>query len=88
MFALLLVLLLVPACTRIGMRVSASRVYTLYSNSAFTDERVHIATFDASQRDPSYNAVNCEQVRALEEEAAEGRPVELKFWCEKGYYRE
>lgn len=62
-------------------------MYTLYSNSMFTDERVHIATFDAKQSDPEYNAINCEQVRAAEEEFAKGRPVQLKFWCEKGYYR-
>ena len=55
-----------------------------HQNSVFTEERVHIATFDADQSDPSYNAINCEAIREREDRMAitEGRPI--RYWCERG----
>lgn len=73
--AMVTLLLLLQGCDHFASRTPSSRVYALYSNSMYTDERVHIATFDAKQSDPEYNAINCEQVRAAEEAFAERRPV-------------
>jgi hypothetical protein len=47
--------------------------HTLYRNSATgITERIHIATFDASEADSL--SENCQQ-------------AQVKFWCEKGTYR-
>jgi hypothetical protein len=65
-------------------RVSDGTAYTLYRNSAAgITERIHIATFDASEAD-SYNNENCQQAQTLFQQQA---LVTVKFWCEKGRYR-
>jgi hypothetical protein len=73
---------MLSACGSLRWGPPSDRVYTLYRAGVFTDERVHVATFDADQSDASYNAVNCEQVRARAQEGAN-----VNFWCEQGYYR-
>ena len=58
--------------------------YTLYRNSAMGSlERIHIATFDASEAD-SYNNENCQQAQTLFQQQP---GLAVKFWCEKGRYR-
>ena len=70
---------------------------TLYRNSnASTSLRVHWATFDADESDPSYNANNCAMAARLlnanmrASAEAEGLPphVGVGFWCETGPYSE
>jgi hypothetical protein len=80
-------LVLLSACGSLRMGPSEDRVYTLYTNSIIVYERTHIATFDADQSDPQYNAINCDVIQERENRMAiaEGRPI--KYWCEKGYYR-
>lgn len=59
--------------------------FTLYRNSpADAGMRVHIATFDAKDGD-AYNRENCELAAKL----YRNQPgVTVRFWCEKGRYRE
>jgi hypothetical protein len=65
-------------------QTSGGTAYTLYRNSATgITERIHIATFDASEAD-SYNNENCQQAQALFQQQP---GVSVKFWCEKGRYR-
>jgi hypothetical protein len=76
------------ACKGSSSRVPEDRVYTLYRSSTVTDERLHMATFDAAQSDLFYNLTNCEASRRVEQEEQHQRGTVIKFWCEKGYYRE
>jgi hypothetical protein len=65
-------------------RASDPTAYTLYRNSSTgMTERIHIATFNASEAD-SYNNENCQQAQTLFQQQA---MVTVKFWCEKGPYR-
>lgn len=67
-----------------GLKVSEDRVYTLYRNSV-TDEnmRLHVATFDADEKE-DYNKGNCD----IAQELFQNQPgVNVKFWCEKGYFK-
>jgi hypothetical protein len=58
--------------------------YTHYRNSATgITERIHIATFDASEED-SYNNQNCQQAQTLFQQQP---GVQVRYWCEKGTYR-
>jgi hypothetical protein len=68
-----------------GFKVAANRVYTLYRNSV-TDEnmRIHVATFDVNEQD-EYNKDNCEIARSLFQQQP---GVKVKYWCEKGYYKQ
>jgi hypothetical protein len=71
---------LVGAC-----KPSDGKVYTLYRASTVPDiKRIHIATFDADESD-DYNRVNCETASSLFE-AQLG--VVVRYWCEKGSYRD
>ena len=90
-WSLLTIALLVSACDRIVIRPASNSVYTLYRSSLAEGMRIKVATFDSDESiDGSterYNRDTCEEVRALEQESVRGRPVELRYWCEKGYYR-
>ena len=56
-------------------------VYTLYRSSVLDPlARVHVATFDASDRD-DYNRGNCDIVRALFQDQP---GVTVRYWCEAG----
>lgn len=61
-----------------------SGIYTLYRGSILGDLRIHMATFDADEGE-SYNSYNC-QLTADLIMAIPG--VEVKYWCEKGRFRE
>jgi len=77
------------ACAAIAAMIAGacspkSDTYTLYRNSPVaSDMRIHIATFDASERAPSYNRENCELAASLFNGQA---GVQSKFWCERGKY--
>ena len=61
-----------------------SPTYTLYRASPVSDERVHMATFDAKQSG-NYNQENCFIARDL----FLAQPgVTVRYWCEKGRYKE
>jgi hypothetical protein len=81
----------------VGCSDGGSSTYTLYRNSNIgMAARVHWATFDADESDPTYNANNCSMaarllnanMRAAAE--AQGVPAHfgVGFWCEAGRYRE
>ena len=58
---------------------------TLYRNSVVdSNMRIHIATFDVVESNPSYNSENC-QIAADLFEAQRG--VVVRYWCERGRYR-
>lgn len=58
--------------------------YTLYRSSPLDlSARIHLATFDASDRNP-YNQQNCEITKEL---FAKQSGVNVRYWCEKGRYR-
>lgn len=64
---------------------SDGETYTLYRNSIPDLEmaRVHVATFDASDRD-GYNRFNCN----LAADLFQRQPgVKTHFWCERGPFR-
>jgi hypothetical protein len=72
-----------------------AETYTLYRNSPYVPGvRVHWATFDAAERDPSYNRNNCEMAaRVLNANSAAHTRARGKepdptvgFWCEAGRY--
>jgi hypothetical protein len=71
---------LVTAC-----KPSDDKVYTLYRASTVPGiKRIHIATFDADEND-EYNRTNCDTARSL----FEGQlGVVVRYWCEKGSYRD
>lgn len=66
-------------------RSNRSETYTLYRSSGQDlSMRLHVATFDADERD-SYNRDMCARVRDFFTE----RPfMDSKYWCELGRYRE
>ncbi len=61
-------------------------VYTLYRNSPMDQSmRIHIATFDARQKDAeAYNMENCEMAKTLYERQ---QGVTVNYWCEQGGFR-
>ncbi len=64
-------------------QVSDASIYTLYRSSPVTDERVHVASFDAKQRE-AYNRENCELAMKL---YSQQPGVGVRYWCEKGRFR-
>jgi hypothetical protein len=80
-----------------GCSGGGASTYTLYRNSNFdTSVRIHWATFDANESDPTYNANNCSMAARLlnanmrasaEAEGLVPHPG-AGFWCEPGRYRE
>jgi hypothetical protein len=79
-----------PMILSVGVLVGAckpsdDKLYTLYRASTVPGiKRIHIATFDADEND-EYNRTNCDTARSL----FEGQlGVVVRYWCEKGYYRD
>jgi hypothetical protein len=73
-------------------RTSSDAVYTLVRSSAADQStrssgpplRLHVATFDAAEGE-GYNVANCEIARTL----FESQPgVTVRYWCERGRFRE
>lgn len=62
-----------------------STFYTLYRSSVLdADMRLHVATFDAKE-DEGYNMENCQIAAEL---FARQPGVTVRYWCEKGRFRE
>ncbi|OOY31569.1 hypothetical protein BMI88_10830 [Thioclava sp. F36-6] len=61
-------------------------VFTLYRASPISATmRIHMATFDADEPDPTYNLDNCQLTARL----FMSQPgVSVRYWCEPGRYRE
>lgn len=85
-------LVLLTACSQ-----QMANTVTLYRNSAFgAGIRVHWATFNAAESDPSYNLNNClmaarllnANATASAKSAGKERDISFGFWCEGGPYRE
>lgn len=71
----------------LGACDSDDRTYTLYRNSpAFQAMRIHFASFNANERS-AYNQENCEIV-ARHMNASLGSTPAVRYWCEKGRFRE
>lgn len=85
LFGFIVVSYSVSACSDLGFKVSEDQVYTLYRNS-ITDPgyRIHVATFDADEPD-TYNQENCEIARELFRRQS---GVKVRYWCEKGYFKD
>jgi len=75
----------------------SSSTATLYRNSPLgTATRVHWATFDAKESDPSYNMNNClmaarllnANMTASAVQVGRTRSPGVGFWCEPGSFRE
>ncbi|WP_417741523.1 hypothetical protein [Salipiger sp.] len=82
MFKVAMILWLVLAGAALAENVA--QPFTLYRSSAVDPMmRVHIATFDAEERSPSYNRENCWTAADLFM-SQEG--VSVRFWCEPGRY--
>lgn len=83
----LLIFLSVEIQAGIGFRTSEDDVFTLYRSSALNGGatwRIHVATFDTSDGE-TYNLGNCETAKSL----FQNQPrVTVRYWCEKGYFRE
>jgi hypothetical protein len=60
--------------------------YTLYRSSVLDiNSRIHVATFDTKKESAEYNNENCK----IAAELFENQPkVRVKYWCEKGSYKE
>lgn len=75
-----------------GCSEQGAATCTLYRNSPFGIARIHWATFDANESDPSYNLNNCmmaarvlnANVTASAKNAGQERDPSLGFWCEPG----
>ena len=84
---------LVAAC--LASCANGADTFTLYRNSPYGVTRIHWATFNASESDPSYNLNNCQMAARLlnanvtASAKAEGkvRDTSLGFWCEPGSYK-
>lgn len=78
-YLLVLAPLLLVACGN-------SEPYTLYRGSPIIENaRIHIATFDANDGDKAYNMGNCQ----IGQELFQNQPgVTVKYWCEKGKFKE
>ena len=83
---------LLSACGNAG-----GDAYTLYRNSPFEPaSRVHWATFDAKDGNPTYNLNNClmaarvlnANIEANAKAEGKEKDASLGFWCEGGHYRE
>ena len=67
-----------------GCDAGNERTYTLYRESAApSSNRIHVATFDADESE-EFNCGNCEKTR---EPFQAQRGLRIRFWCEKGRYR-
>ena len=64
-------------------QLSDAAVYTLYRSSPVSGERVHVASFDAKQRE-AYNRENCDLAQRL---YSQQPGVSVRYWCEKGRFR-
>lgn len=63
---------------------SSGETYTLYRGSIVGNMRVHMATFDAAEGN-GYNQTNCQIAADL---FARQPGVSVRYWCEKGKYRD
>jgi hypothetical protein len=57
--------------------------YTLYRSSPVSNDRVHVASFNAKQNE-AYNRENCELAMTL---FSQQPGISVRFWCEKGRFR-
>lgn len=71
---------------------SGGQVVTLYRNSlVLTDARIHVATFDATDKGGSgtssdYNAGNCQTAAELFMNQHGVNP-KIRYWCEHGAFK-
>jgi len=82
----LVAVLIVSGCGNDRGSTDPGTAYTLYRNTVVegTPQRVHMATFDADENE-DYNRENCQTAAEL----FQAQPgVMVRYWCEKGRYRE
>jgi len=79
------VTLAIVAVAFLGACQLGSHAYTLYRSSAANPgARLHVATFDAAEGD-EYNQGNC---RIATDLFAKQPGVTVRYWCEKGGFRD
>ena len=80
-----LVLLAAAAGYLLAPQPGAGLSYTLYRDSPVgKDLRLHVATFDSSESE-DYNRENC----LIAAQLFQAQPlVTVRYWCEKGRYRQ
>lgn len=66
-----------------GCIPSDDKTYTLYRDPAVGTARVHMATFDADERE-GYNEGNCRLTAKLYQDKV---GPSVRYWCEKGRFR-
>ena len=65
-----------------------SDIYTLYRDSIAGNLRIHMATFDADDQG-NYNEKNCHDIADLINKSNVGpEGIVVRYWCEKGHFRE
>lgn len=84
-----LIFILIFLTTHSYAKSKENEVATLYRSSVMGDDyRLHIATFDAKEKTNKgrfdYNWKNCLIARDLFQNQI---GVEVKYWCEKGYFK-
>ena len=66
--------------------VPEEKVVTLYELYLGDNARIHVATFDAYEGLPEYNAEMC-QIAAGLFKGQEGVSPKIRYWCEHGRFR-
>ena len=70
-------------------KASGKNVYTLYRSGAVIQSvRIHVATFETAGESEYWNKDNCEQVAGILDQAKTKEKYPVRFWCEKGRYKE
>ncbi len=68
---------------------SSENIYTLYRGGAIAkDLRIHYATFETKGEADDWNKSNCEEVSDFLNEKQKIQAIPVRFWCEKGSFRE
>lgn len=87
----LMLLIFQTGCTKKydESRSSGEQTYTLYRSIEFTQGfRNDYAYFKTVGEAPDYNKKNCENVSEYLNSTQKYRSVPIKFWCEKGEFKE
>ena len=70
-------------------KASGEHIYTLYRGGAILKSvRINVATFETIGENITFNMENCELVASILNETQKNIPNPVKFWCEKGEYKE
>lgn len=81
-------ILIITGCTQ-EEKSSTSEIYTLYRGGALDKSlRIHYATFPTKGEKTDWNKENCERIAEYLNKEEKYKTYPVKFWCEKGDFRE